>query len=63
MGWLLLFLSEETKPDNRENHSVLSLLSWHLSFSYLPPFHQITMIHLPQHQHIFTTPLFNGHIT
>lgn len=48
MGWLLLFLSEETKPDNRENHGVLSLLSWHLSFRYLPPFHQITMIHLPQ---------------
>lgn len=48
MSLMVLFLSEEYHQtiDNGENHGVLSLLCWYLSFSYLSPLHQITVINI-----------------
>lgn len=46
MSSMVLFLSEGAKLDNGENHGVLSLLCWCLSFSYLSPLHQITVINI-----------------
>lgn len=48
MSLMVLFLSEEYHQtiDSGENHGVLSLLCWYLSFSYLSPLHQITVINI-----------------